>query len=151
VNRIRHDIRSRLGVETIEVRQSMDTALQIRRHLAANKIVAMLVDRHYGKDRIAVTLFGRPAWFLRTPFLLAMATGAPLLPCAIERVAPGRFRALLADPVVIATDVPRDEALRHAAQQVADAIEARVRTHPEYWYHFYRYWDAQRDEYQGLE
>lgn len=150
VNRIRVDIRSQLGAETIEVRQSLDTALQIRSSLAANKIVAMLVDRHYGKDRIAVTLFGRPAWFLRTPFLMAHISGAPLLPCAVERLGPGRFHAHPSTPIFVDPDLPRDEALARAAQQVADAIDARVRAHPEYWYHFYRYWDAQRDLYEGL-
>jgi lauroyl/myristoyl acyltransferase len=151
VNRIRHEIREKMGAETIEVRQSLDTALQIRRCLADNNIVAMLVDRHYGKDRIPVTMFGRPVWFLRTPFLMAHMSGAPLLPCAVERIGPGRFRARSMQPVFIATDLPRDDALRRGAQEVADAIEARVREHPEYWYHFYRYWDAQRDEYTGLD
>ena len=150
VNRIRLEIRDLMGAETIEVRQSFDTALQIRSCLAANRIVAMLIDRHYGKDRIPVTLFGRPAWFLRTPFLMAQVSGAPILPCSVERVGSGRFRAFPGEPVFIATDVPREEALKRAAQQVAAAIEARVRAHPEYWYHFYRYWDAQRDEYDGL-
>jgi lauroyl/myristoyl acyltransferase len=150
VNRIRLEVRGLMGAETIEVRQSLDTALQIRKCLAANRIVAMLIDRHYGKDRIPVTLFGRPAWFLRTPFLMAQVSGAPILPCSVERVGSGRFRAFPGEPVFIATDVPRDEALKRAAQQVAAAIEERVRAHPEYWYHFYRYWDAQRDEYDGL-
>jgi lauroyl/myristoyl acyltransferase len=150
VNRIRLEIRSVMKADTIEVRQSLETALQIRRCLSENRVVAMLVDRHYGKDRIAVTLLGRPAWFLRTPFLMAQVSGAAILPCSIERIGPGRFRAVPSDPVFVATDGPREEALTHAAQQVADAIEARVRAHPEYWYHFYRYWDAQRDEYHGL-
>jgi lauroyl/myristoyl acyltransferase len=150
VNRIRLAIREKLGAETIEVRQSLDTALQIRRCLAANRIVAMLVDRHFGKDRVAVTLFGRPAWLLRTPLLMAHASGAPLLPCAIERIGPGRFKARPGTPIYIASDVPRDEAITAAAQQVADVLAAQVREHPEFWYHFYRYWDAQRDDYGGL-
>ena len=150
VNRIRLEIRDRMKAQTIEVRQSLDTALQIRRCLGENQIVAMLVDRHYGKDRIPVTLLGRPAWFLRTPFLMAHVTGAPILPCSVERAAAGRFRAFPGTPVYVATDLPRDEALVRAAQEVAAAIEARIRAHPEFWYHFYRYWDAQRDEYEGL-
>jgi KDO2-lipid IV(A) lauroyltransferase len=151
VNRIRREIRQQVGAETIEVRQSFDTALQIRRCLAGNNIVAMLVDRHYGKDRIPVRLFGRQAWFLRTPFLMAQMSGAPLLPCAVERIGTGRFRARPVQPIVIARDLEREEALRRGAQEVANAIEARVREYPEYWYHFYRYWDAQRDEYTGLD
>jgi len=150
VNRIRRDIRNRLGADTLEVRQSLDTALQIRRRLADNHIVAMLIDRHYGRDRVPVTLFGRPALFLRTPLLMAHATGAAIIPCFIERLGPGRFAPHRAAPIFVATDRPRDEAIRDAAQQVADALAERIRAHPEYWYHFYRYWDAQRDAYGGL-
>lgn len=150
VNRIRREIRQALGAHTIEVRQSLDTALQIRRCLADNRIVAMLVDRHFGKDRVAVTMFGRRVWFLRAPLLLAHATGAPLLPCSIERVGPGRFRARVGDPIFVADDIPRDDAIARAAQAVAGTLEEHVRRCPEYWYHFYRYWDAQRDDYHGL-
>lgn len=150
VNRIRLEIRETLGAETIEVRQSLDTALRIRRCLADNRIVAMLVDRHFGKDRVAVTMFGRAAWLLRTPLLMAHVTGAPVLPCSIERIGPGRFRARPGAPIYVAADIPRDEAIAAAAQQVADALATQVREHPELWYHFYRYWDAQRDDYGGL-
>jgi len=150
VNRIRLAMREKLGAETIEVRQSLDTPLQIRRCLAANRIVAMLVDRHFGRDRVAVTLFGRVVWLLRTPLLMAQVTGAPVLPCSIERIGPGRFRARPGKPIYVASDIPRDEAITVAAQAVADDLAARVREHPEFWYHFYRYWDAQRDDYSGL-
>jgi len=150
VNQIRREIRDSLGADTIEVRQSFDTALQIRRRLAANGIVAMLVDRHFGRDRVPVMIFGQRAWFLRTPLLMAHASGAPILPCFIERTAPGRFVPRPAQPIFVATDIPRDEAIQNAAQRVADALAERVREHPEFWYHFYRYWDAQRDEYDGL-
>ena len=150
VNRIRRDLRQTMGADTIEVRQSFETALQIRRRLADNQVVAMLVDRHYGRDRVAVTLFGRPAWFLRTPLLMAHATGAPVLPVFIERVGPGRFAPRLSAAVFVGTDRPRDEAIQAAAQQIADALAARVESHPDLWYHFYRYWDAQLDAYDGL-
>jgi KDO2-lipid IV(A) lauroyltransferase len=151
VNRIRRDIREALGVETIEVRQSLDTPLQIRRHLAHNRVVAMLIDRHYGRDRTPVAMFGRAAWILRTPLLMAYVTGAPILPCSIERIGPGRYKVLCGEPILLDSDRPRDEAIARGAQQVADAIADRVREHPEYWYQFYRYWDAQRDEYHGLD
>lgn len=150
VNRIRRDIRERLGVETIEVRRSLDTALQIRRRLSENHIVAMLIDRHYGRDRVPVTLFGRQAWFLRTPLLMAYLSGAPVVPCFIERIGPGKFSAIPGDPIILDAALPRDQAIGHAAQQIADGVSARVRAHPEFWYQFYRYWDAQKDSYEGL-
>lgn len=151
VNRIRNDIRSRIGIETIEVRQSLDTPLKIRAALARNQFVAMLVDRHMGRDRVPVTLFGRQAWFLRTPFLMSALTGAPIAVSCVERSGPGRFHAWMSTPIVPAERASRDEWIARAAQQIADEIATRVRARPECWYHFYRYWDAQRDDYRGLE
>ena len=151
VNRIRHDIRRRLGIETIEVRQSLDTPLRIRTALARNRFVAMLVDRHMGRDRVAVTLFGRPAWFLRTPLVIAALTGAPIAVSSIERSGPGRFLASMSEPIIMPPGAVREEWIPQAAQRIADEIAAHVRARPECWYHFYRYWDAQRDDYRGLE
>ncbi len=151
VNRIRLRIREQIGADTIEVRQSLDTALQIRRHLSENRVIAMLVDRHYGRDRVRVRLFGREASFLRTPFVMGYITGAPVLPCSVERLAPGRFAIRPGSPIYMSGSAPREQAIARAAQQVADMLEARIREHPNFWYHFYRYWDAQRDEYEGLD
>ena len=150
VNRLRREIRDEIGADTIEVRQSIDTPLQIRRHLSDNRIVAMLVDRHYGRDRVAVTLFGRRAFFLRTPFVMGLITGAPVLPCSVERLGPGRFAVRPGTPIYVRRDRPRDDAIAAAAQQVAETLEDRIRRRPELWYHFYRYWNAQRDDYDGL-
>jgi KDO2-lipid IV(A) lauroyltransferase len=150
VNRIRQRIRDWLGVETLEVRQSLDTPLQIRRALSENRFVALLVDRHLGRDRVAVTFLGRQAWFLRTPMVMASLTGAPLVPCFIRRIGRGRFAARPGRPVHVCRDLPRDTAIQGAAQEIADQLADEVRAHPECWYHFYRYWDAQRDEYGSL-
>jgi lauroyl/myristoyl acyltransferase len=151
VNRIRGEIRGRMGIETIEVRQSLDTPLRIRAALAQNRFVALLVDRHVGRDRVEVQFLGRRAWFLRTPMLMAALTGAPLVVCSIERTGPGRFFGQLGPEISVPRETPRDAWISAAAQQIADAIAERVRSRPECWYQFYRYWDAQRDDYTGLD
>ena len=87
---------------------------------------------------------------MRTPFVMGLITGAPVLPCSVERLGPGRFALRPGTPIDVSRDVPRDEAIASAAQQVATTLEARIRTRPELWYHFYRYWNAQRDDYDGL-
>jgi lauroyl/myristoyl acyltransferase len=151
VNRIRRDMRTRLGVDTIEVRQSLDTALQIRRRLTDNCVVAMLMDRHLGRDRVRVSFLGRNAWFLRTPALMGYLTGAPLIPSFVERTdAWPPFTVYVGQPIVVSRTLPRDEAIQRAAQAFADELSARVRRRPECWYQFYRYWDAQDDSYDGL-
>jgi lauroyl/myristoyl acyltransferase len=147
VTRRRREIRDSLGVDTIYVRQSMETPLQIRRRLVDdNRIVAILMDRHVDRDRVEVTLAGRRAWFLRTPAVMALISGAPLLPCFIERIGPAKFKPWIGEPIFVATDVPRDQAIRDAAQRFADQFDGRLHAHPEYWYTFYRYWDTQTDD-----
>src|SRR5206468_12234509 len=45
VGAIRRRMREPLGIETLAIRRLLDTALPIRRHLAANGVVAMPPDR----------------------------------------------------------------------------------------------------------
>ena len=143
VDRVRREIRERIGADTIHVGQSLDTALQIRRRLAANSIVAFLMDRHVGRDRVEVQFLGRRAYFQRTPALMGFLTGAPLVPAFMERSGRSRFIVRAGRPIHVDRDRPRDEAIQAAAQAFADQLSDRVRAHPEFWYHFYRYWGAQ--------
>jgi lauroyl/myristoyl acyltransferase len=142
-NRMRQEMRTRLGIETIEVRQSMDTALQIRRHLANKRIIAILMDRYVDKDRVPVTFFGRRAYFLRTPALMAYMTGAPLFPVAIVRKGPGAFRCLPSEPIYVSREGNRDEEVARASQEFATVLEGLIRQWPQCWYQFYPYWAAQ--------
>lgn len=142
VQRMRNQTRDLMGIETLEVRQSMATALKIRETLARNRVVAMLVDRHIGRDRVAVTFFGRRVWFLHTPALLAYMTGAPLVPCFLERVGRGAFTTVAFEPIYVDRDAPRDRAIEDAMQRVAACLEERIRLKPHLWYAFYPYWET---------
>ena len=143
VNRIRTDMRTSLGVELLEVRQSIDTPLQIRRRLAENRIVAMLLDRHVGRDQISVDFFGREARFLRTPALLSYLSGAPMVCPWIVRHANGRFECFIDAPVRAPREGDRETTLRAATQVIADRLAAIIRRYPHLWYHFYPFWDSQ--------
>jgi phosphatidylinositol dimannoside acyltransferase len=140
VGEIRRRMRESLGIETLEIGQMLETALRIRRLLAANGIVAMLLDRHLGRDRIDVTFFGRPAGFLRTPAMIGYLSGAPLLPAFMIRQADGRFVGALGDPIVVDSTKPTEDAVRAATQAFAAQLEDRIRVSPQLWYQFYPYW-----------
>ena len=142
VGNIRRQMRDSLGIETLEIGQMLETALQIRRLLAANRIVAMLVDRHIGRDRIDVMFFGRPTAFLRTPAMIGYLSGAPLLPAFMIRQPDNRFVGTLGDPIVVDTTKPTEEAVREAIQAFATQLEDRIRENPQLWYQFYSYWRA---------
>lgn len=141
VNRIRHTVRTELDADTIEVRQSLDTPLQIRRRLAEGRAVAMLMDRHVARDRVPVTMFGRRAHFMGAPALLAYLTGAPLVPIFLVREGRGRFRARPQEPIVVDRTGDRDEQVQRATQHVATLLEHEIVARPDCWYQFYRYWE----------
>ena len=140
VGAIRQRMRESLGIVTLEIGQMLETALQIRRLLADNGIVAMLLDRYLGRDRIDVTFFGRPTGFLRTPAMIGYLTGAPLLPAFMIRQADDRFVGALGDPIMVDSTRLTEDAVRAATQAFATQLEDRIRTNPQLWYQFYPYW-----------
>jgi KDO2-lipid IV(A) lauroyltransferase len=141
VNRWRRRFRDGIGVDTLEVRQSVDTALQIRRRLGEGRLVAMLMDRALGRDRVEVRFLGHRAFCLRTPALLAHLTGAPLVPCFVIRRADGRFEARVADPLYVDRKCEPEESVARVSQAFATALEEEVRQNPQLWYQFYPYWE----------
>ena len=118
--------------------------------LAENGVVAMLMDRHLGRDRVQVSFLGRQAAFLGTPALMGYLSEAPLLPCFIERLGPGRFSIQPGEPIFVSRELPRGEAVHTATQAFAAQLEARIRANPHHWYQFYPYWKAQDGSYDGL-
>jgi lauroyl/myristoyl acyltransferase len=141
VSELRRRMRDSLGIDTIEIGRMLDTALQIRRALTANGVVAMLLDRHLGRDRVEVEFFGRRRAFLRSPAMIAYLSGAPLLPSFMIRQADGRFLGVCGAPIRVDTSIPPEESVRYATQAFADELERRIRAHPHLWYQFYPYWE----------
>ncbi len=133
-------MRESLGIETLQIGQMLDTALQIRRVLATNGIVAMLLDRHVGRDRIDVTFFGRPAGFVRTPAMIGYLSGAPLVPAFMIRQPDNKFVGVLGEPIAVDSTKPTEDAVRSATQAFAAQLEDRIRANPQLWYQFYPYW-----------
>ncbi len=140
VGRIRKQMRESLGIETVEIGQMLETALQIRRLLAQNYLVAMLLDRHLGRDRVDVTFFGRKTPFLRSPAMISQMSGAPLLPAFMLRRPDGRFDGWFGEPIYADRAVPTEQAIQVATQAFAAQLEAQIQQHPHLWYQFYRYW-----------
>jgi lauroyl/myristoyl acyltransferase len=143
VSRLRYQLRAKLGIETIEVRQHVETAIAIRRLLQQNRVVGMLLDRHVGKDFVQVTFFGRPAYFLRTPAMLAFFSGAPLIPSFVYRDDQDQLVVECGPAIDVPRTGDRDENIRAATQAVADVIARQIRARPHYWYQFYSFWASQ--------
>jgi KDO2-lipid IV(A) lauroyltransferase len=128
-------------VTEIPIDRSFTPTLAVLRALSENAIVAMQGDRDFNNTGVAVPFFGRGAYFPRGPLRVAMATDAAVLPAFIVRVADGRYRAILEEPLAIDRGADREAALaRNLARYVA-ILERYVRQYPDQWYCFYPFWD----------
>src|SRR5262249_52192352 len=142
-------MRESLGIDTLEIGHMLETSLQIRRLLGANGIVAMLLDRHIGRDRVRVRFFGREVSFLRTPAMIASMSGAPLLPAFMVRQPDGRFLGFFGEAIVVDSSKPAEVSVQAATQAFADQLEAQIRANPHLWYQFYPYWSTESAEPEG--
>lgn len=108
----------------------------------SRETVGLLADQHVQThEGIEARLFGRTVSNSRLLPLLALLTGAPVVPVCIARQPSGldhviRVRA----PLAIARTGDPDEDLAATAQRCADAVEAMVREHPDQWMWGHRRW-----------
>jgi KDO2-lipid IV(A) lauroyltransferase len=113
---------------------------RVLKALNANHAVAMLIDQHIqAPDAVTVNFFDRPAATTLALALLALRTGAPVIPVFALPLAGGRYRLVYEHPV----DPPADdspEAIRDFTQRCTDVLEMQVRRHPELWLWMHRRW-----------
>ena len=147
VNRLRNETRAAMGVETLEVRQSLG-------HGAADPPHA----RGQSRRRVAGRSARRPrsrrglaAWATASGFCRRRRCSA-ISPArhwcrAFSNVSDPadsrRLRSSRSTSIAACRDI---DAMQQATQQVATALESRVRLKPHLWYHFYPYWDTQHDD-----
>ena len=110
-------------------------------HLAAQDIVVFPFDQHAARrDGVTVEFFGHPASTFRSLAILALSTGAPVVPGASWREPDGthvlRFEEPL--PMIQCDDV--SEAIRRNTRAYNAALERLILRHPEQWWWVHRRW-----------
>jgi len=102
-------------------------------------------DQHAGKpDGIDVEFFGHPAGTFKSLAIIALATGAPVLPAAAWREPDGRHVLRFEDPLPVVDDENTNEAIRKTTRAFNAALERLILRHPEQWYWVHRRWKAAR-------
>jgi KDO2-lipid IV(A) lauroyltransferase len=116
---------------------------KVLRVLGANGSAGILIDQHiHGTDAVRVEFFGRPAATTSALALLAIRTGAALVPAFALPLPAGRFRLVFEPPVEL-PGATADDPVRELTQRCTDVLEMYVRRHPHLWLWMHRRW---RDE-----
>jgi len=115
------------------------------RGLKRNEIVGILIDQNMAwYEGVFVEYFGRPACTTTGLALLALHTGAPVLPGYIARLPDGRYRLVIGPEVEVIRTGDRDADVLVNTQRFTKVIEEAVRQYPEQWFWVHQRWKTQR-------
>lgn len=126
------------GFGVFSKRDSLDAMLAC---LAQGDAVVLPFDQHAGPpDGIAVDFLGHPAWTFKSLAIIALSTGAPVLPASSWREPDGRHVLRFEAPLSPIEHERTTEAIRLNTRAYNQALERLVVRHPEQWYWVHRRW-----------
>ena len=128
--------RTGLGMEILPLTGDDATFRRLVDWLTAGGLVCLLADRDLSRGGVEVRLCGQRASMPRGPAVLALRTGAPLLPATLRYPAesvgePGGLE------ITIHPEVPADRTaggVGRMMQAVADVFTEAIRAHPQDWH-----------------
>ncbi len=129
------------GIKVISANDPAGFALSVYKALRQNELVAIQGDRDMGKSGRQVSFFGSPAYFPAGPVLLAMKTGAPLVPAFTIMGTDGKYHPIAEAEVPLTLTGDDESDLLANMTKVAGIIEKYVRKYPEQWFNFYYFWE----------
>ena len=128
----------RAGFGILPKKRSLDAILD---RLAAGDVVVFVFDQHAGgSDGIPVEFFGHPAGTFRSLAIIALATGAPVVPATSWREPDGRHVLRFEEALLPIECEDVDEAIRRNTRTYNAALERLVLRHPEQWFWVHRRW-----------
>jgi KDO2-lipid IV(A) lauroyltransferase len=111
------------------------------RHLKNNDILGILIDQNVSvAEGVFVDFFGRPACTTTGLALLALHTGAPVLPGHAVRLADGRYRVTFGEEVELVRTGDREQDVLVNTQNFTRIIENTVRQYPDQWFWVHQRW-----------
>ncbi|MDW7711127.1 MAG: lysophospholipid acyltransferase family protein [Deferrisomatales bacterium] len=135
-------LRESFGGRLIHHREAVRPVL---RALRVGGVVAFLMDqRASSREGVRSRFFGRPVATNQGLALLALKTGAPVVPGFGERVG-ARHVIRVGTPVPPPTGGSREEQVRRYTEAFDAAIEAAVLRRPEQWFWVHRRWRLPRN------
>ena len=137
-----HQLRSSLGIRTIfsyPRRASIQQTLKVLRN---NGIVIILMDQNFGTGGVWIKFFGRLAATPIGPIILALRTGASILPVYTVREGLGKHTINILPPYqMIIRENKNETAIRNVAR-CTGLIENWIRKYPPQWSWIHRRWKS---------
>ena len=131
-------VRSCTGNVLIDKEHAMRKML---RGLAHNEIVATMIDQNMAwQEGVFVDFFGRPACTTNGLALLALHTGAPVVPGYLLRLDNGKYRMVIKEEITVIRTGDADADILINTQNFTRFIEDTVREYPDQWFWIHQRW-----------
>lgn len=126
------------GFGVLPKRGGLDAILD---RLGAGDLVVFPFDQHaQRKDGVRVEFFGHPAGTFRSLAVIALSTGAPVVPASCWREPDGHHVLRFEAPVQAVEDADTNEAIRLTTREFNRALELLIVRRPEQWWWVHRRW-----------
>ena len=119
-----------------------DASRVLLRTLRAGKLVGLLCDRDIVGNGIEVDFFGERTTMPAGPAMLALRTGAPVLPTAVYSGPGINHTAVIMPPVRAERTGGLRQDVARVTQLIADDLERLIRRAPEQWHLFQPNWPS---------
>ncbi|MFF4953870.1 phosphatidylinositol mannoside acyltransferase [Streptomyces chattanoogensis] len=114
----------------------------LARRLRAGGLVALVADRDLSASGIEVKFFGDAAKMPAGPAILALQTGAMLLPVTLWYDETAVMKGRVHPEIAVPETGTRNEKAAAMTQELADAFASGIADHPEDWHMLQRLWLA---------
>lgn len=128
----------RAGFGTVGHKGSLEEILNL---LEDGKFVVFVFDQHAtGREGVVVDFCGHPASTFKSLAVLALSSGAPVVPTTTWREPDGSHVLRFEDPLPLREHERVGEEIRLNTRSYNEAIEKMLMRHPEQWIWMHRRW-----------
>jgi Kdo2-lipid IVA lauroyltransferase/acyltransferase len=120
------------------------TSKRAMRLLESNEMVAIASDQNVAaREGVFIDYFGRPACTAVGLAVLALRSGAPVIPAFLARIGNGRYRLVIGPAMEFALTGDYETDLKGIMQKVSRVIEDFVRLYPDQYFWMHSRWKTQ--------
>ncbi|MCU0292218.1 MAG: lysophospholipid acyltransferase family protein [Thermoanaerobaculaceae bacterium] len=135
---VAQQLRGRFGGDT--VLRGPEAGGRLVRALRRGRVMGILIDQDIDAPGTFVEFFGQPAWTPVGAALLALRTGAPVVPGFAARLPDGRMQVRFEPPVPHPDGPDLETRAALLTATLTSRIEAQIRHHPSQWVWMHRRW-----------
>ncbi|MFB0526959.1 MAG: lysophospholipid acyltransferase family protein [bacterium] len=132
--------RDKLGYDSIPARPRSTAVRGSLGALRQNKILALFADQNKAKGGVFVDFFGRPAGTVVGPAVIALKTGAPIVPIFNVRQGVNKHKVIIGPLVEFEISGNQDKDILTVTAKITKVIEEFVRRYPTHWWWFHNRW-----------